>query len=110
MNFDLDQPIQNPEQARAHEAAANLQKIHVLVKAKMAAAQYWHAEACDKGRRPAPRFEPGDQVWLDAHFIKTTRPAQKLDWKKLGPFPVKRAIGSHAYELEFPADIMVHPV
>ena len=38
MNFDLDQPIENPEQARAHEAAANLEKIHALVKAEMAAA------------------------------------------------------------------------
>ena len=45
MNFDIDQPIKNPEQARAHEAAANLQKIHALVKAKMTAAQYRHAEA-----------------------------------------------------------------
>ena len=110
MNFDLTQPIENPEQARAHKAAANLQKIHALVKAQMAAAQYRHAEAYNKGRRPAPRFEPGDRVWLDAHFIKTIRPAQKLDWKKLGPFLVKRAIGSHAYELEFPADIKFRPI
>ena len=67
-------------------------------------------EAYDKARRPTPKFEPGDQIWLDARHIKTTWPARKLDWKKLGPFPVKRAIGSHAYELEFPADIKVHPV
>ena len=53
MNIDLDQPIENPEQARAHEAAANLQKIHALVKAEMATAQYRHAETYDKGRRPA---------------------------------------------------------
>ena len=112
MNFDLDQPIENPEQARAHEAAANLQKIHALVKAEMAATQYRHAEAYDKGRRPAPQLEPGHRVWLNARFIKTTRAARMLDWKKLGPFPVKRAIGSYAYELKFPqaADIEVHPV
>ena len=110
MNFDLDQPVENPEQAHAHEAAANLQKIHAFVKAEITAAQYRHTEAYDKGRRPTPRFEPCDRVWLDARFIKTTQPARKLDWKKLGPFPIKRAIGSHAYELEFPADIKVHPV
>ena len=51
-----------------------------------------------------------DSVWLDARFIKTTRPARKLDWKKLGPFPIKRAVGTHAYELEFPPDIKIHPV
>ena len=110
INFDLDQPIENPEQARAHEAAANLQRIHTLVKVKMTAVQYRHAEAYNQGWHPAPRFEPGDQVWLDAHFIKTTRPARKLDWKKFSPFPVKCAISSHTYELEFSADIKVHPV
>ena len=40
----------------------------------------------------------------------TTRPARKLDSKKLGPFPIKRAVGTHAYELEFPPDIKIHPV
>ena len=76
----------------------------------MAAAQYRHAEGYDRSKRPAPLFRPGDRVWLDARHIKTTRPARKLDWKKLGPFPVKQAIGSHAYELEFPPDIKIHPV
>ena len=76
----------------------------------MKAAQFRYLEAYDKAGRPAPKFEPGDQVWLDARHIKTTWPARKLDWKKLGPFPVKRAISSHAYELEFPPDIKVHRV
>ena len=110
MNFDLDQLIENPEQARTHEAAANLRKIHDLVRAEMTAAQFRYSEAYDKAHRPTPKFEPGDQVWLDTRHIKTTRPARKLDWKKLGPFPVKCAIGSHAYELELPADIKVQPV
>ena len=110
MNIDLDQPIRNPEQARAHEAAASLQKIHALVRAEMTAAQYRYLEAYDRAHRPAPKFNPGDRVWLDSRFIKTTRRARKLDWKKLGPFPVRRAIGSHAYELGFPADKRIHPV
>ena len=110
MNFDMDRPVMNPEEARAHKAAANLQKIHDLVRAEMTVAQYCYSEAYDQMRRPAPRFEPGDSVWLDARFIKTTRPARKLDWKKLGPFPIKRAVGTHAYELEFPPDIKIHPV
>ena len=110
MIFDLDQPVENPEQARAHDAATNLRKIHDLVRAEMTAAQFRYLEAYDKARCPAPKFKPGDQVWLDARHIKTTWTARKLDWKKLGPCPVKRAIGSHAYELEFPADINVHPV
>ena len=43
-------------------------------------------------------------------FIKTTGPARKLDCKKLGPLPIKRAVGTHAYELEFPLDIKIYLV
>ena len=41
--------------------------------------------------------------------VKTTRPARKLDWKKHRPFPIKRAVGTHAYELEFLPNIKTHP-
>lgn len=93
MNFDLDKPIENPEEARAHEAAQTLERIHDLVRTEMAAAQYRQAEGYDRHRRPAPRYLPGDEVWLDARHIKTTRPARKLDWKKLGPYRVLKEIG-----------------
>ena len=62
MNFDLDQPIENPEQARTHAAATNLRKIHDLERAEMTATQFRYSEAYDKARRPASKFEPGDQV------------------------------------------------
>ena len=110
MNFDLDQRIENPEQAGTHEGSANLRKIHDLVSAEMTDAQFRYSETYDKAHHRAPKFEPRDQVWLDARHIKTTRPAQKLDWKKLGLFQVKHAICSQAYKLQFPANIKVHPV
>ena len=110
MNVDLDGPVTNPEEARAHEAAANLPKIHDLLRSEMTTAQYRYSEANDKTPRSTPRFEPGDSIWLDTCFINTTCPARKLDWTKLGPFPIKRAVWTHAYELEFPLDIKIHPV
>ena len=52
MSFGLEEPGKNaaPEEARAQEAAQNLQKIHELVKAEMATAQLRHAEGCDKSK------------------------------------------------------------
>ena len=58
MNFDLEQPIENPEQARAHEAAANLQKIHALVKEEMTATQYQHAVTYDQHGAPPRNSSP----------------------------------------------------
>ena len=41
-------------------------------------------------RSSAPVFQPGDQVYLDASDIKTTRPSPKLSHHRLGPFKIER--------------------
>jgi len=43
----------------------------------------------DCRRTPAPVFNPGDKVFLDASDIRTTRPLQKLSHQRLGPFVVE---------------------
>ncbi|KAB5588742.1 hypothetical protein CTheo_7819 [Ceratobasidium theobromae] len=42
--------------------------------------------------------------------IKTDRQSQKLDDKKLGPFFITKKISSHAFELDLPASLGIHPV
>jgi len=77
-----------------------------LVKAKDEMARYYN-----RRRTPAPVFAPGDQVYLDATDIRTTRPSRKLSHRRLGPFPVERRIGTHAYRLILPASMkLLHPV
>ena len=49
-------------------------------------------------------------VWLNAKNIRTSRPSRKLDNKRLGPFTVDTAIGTHAYRLLLPDTMKVHPV
>lgn len=62
-------------------------------------------------RQPAPVFKPGDRVYLDASDIRTTRPSQKLAHRRLGPYEVLKAIGSHAYRLKLPPSMSrLHPV
>jgi len=53
-------------------------------------------------RTPAPVFNPGDKVFLDASDIRTTCPLQKLSHRRLGPFVVERRIGPMAYCLKLP--------
>ncbi|KAF4259476.1 hypothetical protein CNMCM8057_002751 [Aspergillus fumigatus] len=40
----------------------------------------------------------------------TLRPQKKLNWKHLGPFYIKKIISPHAYELDLPASMKIHPV
>jgi len=65
----------------------------------------------DCRRTPAPVFNPGDKVFLDASDIRTTRPSQKLSHRRLGPFVVERRIGPMAYCLKLPHWMkQLHPV
>jgi len=56
----------------------------------------------DRRRTPAPVFNPGNKVFLDALDIQTTRPSQKLSHQQLGPFVVEWQIGPMAYRLKMP--------
>ena len=60
---------------------------------------------------PAPEFQPGDRVYLDATDIKTTQPSRKLSHKHLGPFSIERKVGNNAYRLCLPLSMSrIHPV
>jgi hypothetical protein len=64
----------------------------------------------NKSKLKGSRFKEGDLVYLLRKNIKTTRPNDKLDYKKFGPFKVKRNIKNINYELHFPPTIKIYPV
>ena len=77
-----------------------------LAKSKDEMAKYY-----DCRWTPAPVYQPGDKVYLDASDIQTTRPSQKLAHKRLGPFTIVRKVGNSAYQLHLPPSISrLHPV
>ena len=64
-----------------------------------------YERAAEGARQEIPPFAVGDLVWLDARNIRTTRPAKKLDHKRLGPFPVTEIVSSHARRLGLRTDL-----
>ena len=67
-------------------------------------------EQANKSRKPAPRYQAGDKVWLSARNLQTKRPSKKLDHKQIGPFQTEKQISPSAYELDLPASMKIHPV
>ena len=61
-------------------------------------------------RLPTPAFKVGDKVWLLRRYIKTTRPSDKLDFKRLGPFPIQSQVNPVAFKLKLPPSFRIHPV
>jgi hypothetical protein len=77
-----------------------------LAKAKEDMARYYNQR-----RVPAPEYQVGDKVFLDASDIRTTRPSQKLAHRYLGPYVVQRRVGRNAYRLRLPTSMSrLHPV
>jgi hypothetical protein len=68
------------------------------------------AKHYDKYRSAPPNFEVGDMVLVSMRDIRTKRPAKKLDWKFMGPYPILAKIGSHAYRLGLPSSAKIHDV
>jgi len=65
----------------------------------------------NRKRTSAPVYKPGDQVYLDASDIKTTRPSLKLSHRRLGPFKIEHQVGPLAYRLKLPGGMrQLHPV
>ena len=64
----------------------------------------------NKSRLEGPRLQREDLVYLLRRNIKTIRPSDKLDSKKIGPFKVKRNIRNISFELKLPPIIKIYPI
>src|SRR5208337_4514411 len=61
-------------------------------------------------RIKGPSLKEGDKVYLFRRNIKTKKPSSKLNYKKLGPFKIKRKISDSNYELILPPGVRLHPI
>jgi hypothetical protein len=85
-------------------------KLKKYFQSEMAYAQAMQAEQADKHRSAPHLLRVGDYVWLLWPHIRTDRPSSKLDFKRLGRFRVLAKVSSHAYKLDLPPTMKVHPV
>ena len=60
--------------------------------------------------RKSHEFKVGDKVWLVRKNIKTTRPCDKLDLKKVGPFEIIEKVHENAFRLKLPDHWKIHDV
>ena len=105
----------HPERDLASDRACNfvtdLDELHKELKATIAEAQVRYKASADLRRTPAPNFQVGQQVFVKAKFIRTTRPSKKLSEKFLGPFTIIARPGTHSFTLRLPDTMRgVHPV
>jgi hypothetical protein len=61
-------------------------------------------------RIEGPILKEGDKVYLLRRNIKTTRPSDKLDHTKLGPYLIDEKRSPITYKLRLPEGMGIHPV
>jgi hypothetical protein len=57
-----------------------------------------------------PRYQIGDQVWLEGHHLCTNQPTAKLAPKHHSPFKVVQVMLPVNYRLELPMQWSIHDV
>jgi hypothetical protein len=107
--LDLLNPVANNNPA-AESFARQLSELQATMRLQLQTAQESYKAFADKLRNEAPTFKIGDRVWLLRRNIKTKRPCDKLDYRRLGPFVIEKQINPVAYRLHLPASMKVHPV
>jgi hypothetical protein len=81
-----------------------------MLKEELEKIQQKTTKQSNKRRSEGPDFQEGEKVYILRKNIKTTRPSNKLDHTKIGPYKIKRKLGPVTFEMELPAGMNIHPV
>src|SRR4051795_8789422 len=63
----------------------------------------------DRKYAQLPSLKEGDKVWLLRKNITLKRPNKKLDYKNLGPYPIKKKLSEEIYKLNLLKYLGIHP-
>ena len=98
-----------PTNPRAGDHLERLRKIQMDLSTHLHHAQQTQKTYADRHRLPSS-FAIGDRVWLLRRHIKTTRPCDKLDYRRLGPFRITGKVNDVTFRLDLPPHLRIHPV
>ena len=93
------EPTRSSTVEAADDFAQQMSQMQEEAKAALEHAADEMAQYYDRRRSPAPAYEVGDKVWLNAQNYTTTRPTKKLDHKWLGPFVIEKVVSPAAVKL-----------
>lgn len=81
-----------------------MKKLHEFLREEMTYAQAMQEQYANQNRNPAPNYQIGDYVFVDATYLRSDRPSKKLDFKSYGLYPILKRISPYAYQLGLPTE------
>ena len=92
-------PERDLTSACAREFAVDLDELHQELWKQISTTQRRYQLLADAKQFLALDFKVGDKVYLNAEFLHTTHPSQKLSDKNVGPYAIIAKPGSHSFTL-----------
>jgi hypothetical protein len=94
----------------AEQKATRIRQIQRDIQEELSFVQNRMANYANQKRIKGPILKERDKVYLLRRNIKTKRPSDKLNHKKIGPFKISRKLSDTNYELPLPQGMRQHPV
>nr|XP_036575130.1 reverse transcriptase domain protein [Colletotrichum truncatum]KAF6781651.1 reverse transcriptase domain protein [Colletotrichum truncatum] len=104
------QPRQGPAALKAVADINRLKEIQQELPRDLEFVRERIRKYANKSRVEGPTLKEGDSVYLLRRNIKTKRPSDKLDFKKLGPFEITKKVSNVNFKLALPDSMKCHPV
>jgi hypothetical protein len=108
--FGKKTPLEGPLAEKAMLEADQLRSLHEHMRKQLEFVRTRMSRYYNLKRSKGPIFRKGEMVYLVRKNFTTTRPSPKLDYKKLGPFPIDEVISDTNYKLSLPSSMRMHPV
>lgn len=99
-----------PQILNGKDFASNMKELHEQLRSNIRRVLEQQEQAVNAKRMSALCYDIGDMVFVSSKNIQTTHNSQKLDWKKLGPFPVNEVISPYVYRIDLSKSMKIHPV
>jgi hypothetical protein len=107
-DINITERTTNPS---ATDLISRLDIIQSELRAELSHSNDFMAKYYDQHHLPQPPFKIGDYVWLLRRNIKTTRPSEKLDYRRIGPFEILDQRGKSSFLLKLPPNLSrLHPI
>lgn len=92
---------QNTQPSPSHRA----RDICEWLSASITWSQDRRSQAANRHRRPHPRYQVGDRVFISAAHFSNDRTSKSLGYKYIGPYPIVRIVDNKAYEVHIPSHL-----
>ena len=84
----------------ADRFAEKMNQLHEFLREEIAYAQALQEDYANKRRIPAPAYQVGDRMFIEAQNLRSERPSRNLDFKSYGRYPIVKLISPYAVGID----------